>query len=475
MLEFDHKKYCQSRADHWDAQVDRQPGSLSQHYHRRLAEIYRHVIAEANSVLELGCGVGRLFDAIDPQKGVGVDISHRMTAAANARHAKFQFYCADAQTVELGDVKFDVIILSDLLNDLWDVQATLVHIKKFCTEHTRVIFNIHSHLWEYPRRLANIFQIVTPNLPQNWLTPVDIDNLSKIAGYDPIRRWQELLCPVPIPFISDLCNRILVKFPIVRAAAVSNFYTLRPIGISRRTIVPSVSVVIPARNEAGNIAEILERVPQMGSRTEIIFVEGNSTDDTFDTIGKAIFRLSPAGYRLIRQPGKGKGDAVRAGFEAATGDMLMILDADMTVPPEDLPRFYDVLVNGLGEFANGVRLVYPMQDGAMRFFNLIGNKFFSWVFSWLLGQPIRDTLCGTKVLWADDYRRIADGRSYFGDFDPFGDFDLLFGAARQQLKIVEVPVRYQSRRYGQTNIQRWRHGWLLLKMVIFAARRLKFK
>ncbi len=275
--------------------------------------------------------------------------------------------------------------------------------------------------------------------------------------------------------MAALCNRVLVKMPIFRAAALTNFYIMRPIDLTQRSTEPSVSVVIAARNEAGHITELLNRIPKMGSRTEIIFVEGNSSDDTFDTIKNAISPLPPGEYRLIRQPGKGKGDAVRAGFEIATGDILMILDADMTVPPEDLPRFYTVLASGLGEFANGVRLVYPMQDGAMRFFNLLGNKFFSWVFSWLLGQPIRDTLCGTKVLWAGDYRRIAAGRSYFGDFDPFGDFDLLFGAARQNIKIIEVPIRYQTRQYGETNIQRWRHGWLLLRMVVFAARRLKFK
>jgi len=165
---------------------------------------------------------------------------------------------------------------------------------------------------------------------------------------------------------------------------------------------------------------------------------------------------------------------VRAGFAAATGDILMILDADMTVPPEDLPRFFDAIAKDKGEFINGVRLVYPMAEEAMRFFNLVGNKFFAAAFTWLQGQPIRDTLCGTKVLWRKDYDRLAANRTYFGDFDPFGDFDLLFGAAKLNLKILELPVRYQARRYGETNISRWRHGVLLLKMVVFAARRIKF-
>jgi glycosyltransferase involved in cell wall biosynthesis len=233
-------------------------------------------------------------------------------------------------------------------------------------------------------------------------------------------------------------------------------------------------VVVAARNESGHIEELMARIPEMGAGTEIVFVEGNSTDDTYEAIERAIASHPERNCKLLKQPGKGKGDAVRAGFEVASGDILMILDADITVPPEDLPRFCELMANGVGEFINGVRLVYPMDEAAMRFANLLGNKFFSWAFSWLLGQQIRDTLCGTKVLWRRDYQRIASNRAYFGDFDPFGDFDLLFGAARLNLKIVEVPVRYRARRYGETNISRWSHGLLLLKMVVFAARRIKF-
>ncbi len=212
----------------------------------------------------------------------------------------------------------------------------------------------------------------------------------------------------------------------------------------------------------------------MGKETEIVFVEGHSTDNTYEAIKKEIKKYPEKKYSLFRQNGKGKGDAVRLGFEKAEGDILMILDADLTVPPEDLPRFVDALVSGKGEFINGVRLIYPMEDKAMRFFNILGNKFFSLAFSWLLSQPIKDTLCGTKVLYKRDYEFIARNRSYFGDFDPFGDFDLLFGAARLTMKITELPIRYRERKYGSTSISRWRHGWLLLKMVIFAAKRIKF-
>ena len=203
-------------------------------------------------------------------------------------------------------------------------------------------------------------------------------------------------------------------------------------------------------------------------------MEGHSKDDTYSAIQEAIAANPQRRCQLHKQMGVGKGDAVRLGFAEANGEVLMILDADLTVPPECLPRFYDVLVSGNGEFANGVRTVYPMEEEAMRFLNLVANKTFGLVFSWLLGQSVKDTLCGTKVLWKADYQRIAKNRTYFGEFDPFGDFDLLFGAAKLNLRITDMPVRYGKRTYGTTNIQRWSHGLLLLRMVLFAARRIKF-
>jgi glycosyltransferase involved in cell wall biosynthesis len=254
---------------------------------------------------------------------------------------------------------------------------------------------------------------------------------------------------------------------------MANFIVARPLPLPSAGN-ETVSVVIAARNEAGNIEKIFERVPEMGGGTEIVFVEGGSTDDTYEVIQAAIARHPERGCRLYRQPGKGKGDAVREGFRRSTGDVLMILDADLTVAPEDLPKFFDALISGRGEFVNGVRLVYPMEERAMRLFNLAGNKFFSWAFSWLLGQPIKDTLCGTKVLRRETYDEIAANRAAFGDFDPFGDFDLIFGAARLNLKIAEMPIRYRERTYGETNIRRWTHGWLLLRMVVFAMSRIKF-
>jgi glycosyltransferase involved in cell wall biosynthesis len=202
-------------------------------------------------------------------------------------------------------------------------------------------------------------------------------------------------------------------------------------------------------------------------------VDGHSTDGSCEEIEAIIRESSDKEIRLLIQPGQGKGDAVRYAFAHAKNDVLMILDADLTVPPEDLPKFYHAIASRKGEFINGTRLVYPMEREAMRMLNILGNKFFSVALSWLLNQPLKDTLCGTKVLLLRDYQAIARGRNYFGDFDPFGDFDLIFGAAKLNMKILEVPIRYRERTYGSTNISRFRHGWLLLKMTLFAFRKLK--
>lgn len=467
--------YRRERAAHWDevARRGKRRRGLGGAYHRRLERVYRFLVPPGARVLELGCDRGDLLAALKPSVGVGVDFSGEMVRQAAERYPHLRFIEADAHAIgQLGET-FDAIILSDLLNDAWDVQRLLTALVPLTTRRTRVILNIYSRLWELPLALAQRLGLARPVLYQNWLTVPDVENLLRLAGLQPIRHWQEVMLPLPVPLLAPLCDRFLVRLWPFKHLALANFLVARP-APQPLPEEPVVSVVVPARNEEGNIPNIFSRVPEMGAGTELIFVEGHSSDGTWDAIQRQIAAHPERRTKALRQTGKGKGDAVRLGFSQASGDVLMILDADLTVPPEDLPRFYEVIRSGRGEFVNGVRLVYPMEKQAMRFANLVGNKFFSLAFSWLLGQPIKDTLCGTKVMRKADYETLAANRGYFGDFDPFGDFDLLFGAARMSLEIVEVPVRYRERTYGTTNIQRWRHGWLLLEMCLFAAGRIKF-
>jgi SAM-dependent methyltransferase len=466
--------YQRARARHWNSVAlsggsERWTGA----YHRRLRHVYRSLIAPGQRVLEVGCGRGDLLAAVQPAFGVGIDLSSEMVRIAAQRYPHLHFLQADGQTFDSAE-KFDVVIMSDLVNDLWDVQACLNRLRAVLHQGSVITANFFNRVWELPVNATRDLGFAQPLLDQNWLTVDDFANLMRLADLEITRRWEEVLLPLEGPTVEGVFNRYLVHLWPFTHLAMTHFVVGRPIEHRGTRPAPTVSVVVPARNESGNIADIFDRTPEMGAGTELIFVEGHSSDDTYATIEHEIARRPERNCQLLRQTGKGKGDAVRLGFEHARGEVLMILDADLTVAPEDLPRFFDALELGKGDFINGVRLVYPMEKQAMRFFNLLGNKFFSLAFSWLLGQSIKDTLCGTKVLRATDYRRIAANRAYFGDFDPFGDFDLLFGAAKLNLKIVDLPIRYRERTYGSTNISRWKHGLLLLRMVLFAARRIKF-
>lgn len=465
------KNYQQTRIQHWDKIAIKRDTwqGMGHWYHQRLTEIYKFLVSPNQRVLEIGCGTGNLIAQLKPAHGVGIDFSVEMIARAKQRNPEIEYHQLDVHDLSNLEGEFDVIIFSDTINDLWDVQRALEQVKKFCKPNTRLILNFYSHLWQIPLKIAQSLNLASSLLSQNWLTREDVENLLRLAGFESIRNSNEVLFPLPL---GGFANRYLVKLWPFNQFALSNFIIARPLPTPENQ--PSVSVVVAARNESGNIKNIFERLPKMGSKTELIFVEGHSKDNTYQTILDEIPLHPSTPSLLFQQPGIGKADAIRLGFEKASGDILMILDADLTVPPEDLPRFYEAIASGTGEFINGVRLVYPMEKEAMRTLNFIGNKLFSMAFSWLLGQPIKDTLCGTKVMWRKDYEQISANRSYFGDFDPFGDFDLIFGAAKLNKKIVDLPVRYRERVYGTTNISRWKHGLLLLRMVMFAARRIKF-
>ncbi len=479
-IDLSDKRYFLERSGHWNgiAEKGRTSGKgMRGTYQSFLHKLYGFHTPAKSRILEIGCAEGDLLAALAPGVGVGVDFSGKMLQTARERHPDLIFIEVDGQSLQLEDLPgqardpFDVIILSDLINDLWDVASLLQNIKQFCSPATRILCNFHSHLWESPAQVLQKCNLMTPRLQQSWFTPGDFTNMLSLAGYEAISVSHEFLWPFATPVIAPLLNRWLAKIWPFSIFCLTHFCVARLLPEPKKQ---SVSVIIPARNEAGNIEAALQRTPEMGAGTEIIFVEGNSTDNTWDTIQEMAKKYSARNIKTLRQPGKGKGDAVRTGFAEATGDILMILDADLTMPPESLPQFYEAVASGKTEFANGVRLVYPQEKQAMRLCNLVANKFFGLAFSWLLGRSIKDTLCGTKVLTRENYLKLIKGRDYFGEFDPFGDFDLLFGAAKLNLQIKDIPIRYRDRTYGDTNISRWKHGWLLLKMVCFAAGKIKF-
>jgi len=399
-----------------------------------------------------------------------------MLKIAKQQFPNINFYEMSAEKMELEE-KFDLIILSNLIGYTEDVQEVFKQLHKVCHPNTKIIVTYYNYLWEPILKFAESIGLKTASPLQNWLSLDDINNLLFVAGFDVYRNSKRMIFPFRIPFVSSLLNKYLAKLPIFKFFAL-NFYTFaKPlVGISNPDQPKySVSVVIPARNESGNIENAILRLPKLGNHTEIIFIEGNSTDGTWSKIQEIQKKYAAThDIKIGQQKGKGKADAVRVGFDMATCDILMILDADLTVPPEDLPKFYDAIASGKGDFINGSRLVYQMDKEAMRFLNLLGNKFFSMAFTWLLEQRFKDTLCGTKVIFRNDYKRLVSNRKFFGDFDPFGDFDLIFGAYKLNLKIIEIPIRYKERTYGTTNISRFKHGLILLRMCAFAARKIKF-
>jgi SAM-dependent methyltransferase len=440
-------------------------------YHQLLQRYYSFLIPPGSRVLELGCGLGDLLAAVKPERGVGVDFSPATVVLARERHPELEFYEAAAESFA-SEERFDYIILSDLINSVPDVQRLIDQAQRLSFQHTRLVLNFFNNLWRPLLALGEKLGFKSPVPPQNWLSLTDVKGLLHLAGWEVIKTESRILWPLRTPVLASLLNRCLA--PLLRHLCLTVLVVARPRPLPSAYRIHSCSVIIPARNEAGNIEAAVLRTPEVGTGTEIIFIEGYSKDNTWDEIQRIKAKYPHRNIKGLKQQSVGKGGAVREAFAAATGDVLMILDADLTMPPEELPKFYDLLRSGAADFVNGCRLVYPMEDEAMQFLNMVANKFFGLAFSWLLGQPLKDTLCGTKVLFRSDYELIARNRAYFGDFDPFGDFDLLFGAAKLNLKILELPIRYRARTYGTTNIQRWRHGLLLFRMLWFAARRFKF-
>ena len=443
------------------------------YYHKQLEKYLRYLIPSNSSVIEIGCGTGDLLAALNPKRGLGIDISPKMIEVARKKFPHLEFETGDFEDLQIEE-KFDYVVSVETIGHVDDIQLAFKELHKVCKPETRVIIIYYNYLWEPVLKFAEAVGLRMKQPLQHWLPLEDISSLLFLNDFEVIKKGYRFLLPVYIPFVSTFLNRFLSNMPFFWKLSLNEILIARPMNVRKTPKDVTCSVIIPCRNEKGNIEQAVLRTPDMGKSTEIIFVEGHSQDRTLEECERIKDKYSQKDITVLVQDGKGKYNAVRKGFSHAKNDVWMILDADLTVPPEDLPKFFDAIASGKGEFINGTRLVYQMEGQAMRFLNLLGNKFFSRAFTYILEQRIRDTLCGTKVLWAEDYSKIAAGREYFGDFDPFGDFDLLFGASKLNLKIVEIPIKYRERTYGSTQISRFRHGLLLFKMTFFALGKIKF-
>jgi len=452
--------------DHFAA-VDEQWRQKNLGYHNLIVSIHRSLIPEGASVLEIGAGSGELLAALRPRDGIGIDVSSEMVELARRRHPHLTFEVAPGEEYE-GAREFEYIVLSDLVPYARDLLALFKNVATHCTPETRIVIHSYSQLWRPILRLAELLRLKPRKPIRNWVTAEDVVGLLMLAELETITVKRRILFPKRLPLLSTFLNGIVGAIWPLTHLCLTWWVVARPRARDREREL-SVSVVCPCRDEAGMVQRVVEEVPDMGTGTELVFVEGGSTDGTRDEILRQIALRPQREIVLVDQPGRGKADAVRSGFERATGEALMILDADLTVSPAELPQFYAALADRHGELINGSRLVYERGPRSMRFFNLVANKLFSLLFSSLLGQHVKDTLCGTKAVLRGNYETIASARD---EGDPFGDFDLLIGAAALNLKIVDVPVHYGPRTYGRPKISRFRDGWLLVRMAGRAFRRL---
>lgn len=446
-------------------------------FHSQVNNLIASQVHSGSTVVDIGASDLSTLVACKPRLAVGVDIAQGFTTHKSHENTKISFL--EKAVEELSESPLpnpDFVVMSLVLDEVYDVQNVLNQANNWMSRDSRLVLVTYNRVWRPLIKLAELFRIKVASEQENYVPWRELDNFLSLAGFEVTNRLDGVLLPVYIPLISRFLNKWVSPLPLFRALSLVRVTVAEKKQLSLPSF-NSVSVIIAARNEEGHIQELLRRIPLLAPKQEIIFVEGGSTDNTWQEIQKFVTpqdEITPTKVLAFKQAGKGKGDAVRKGFAEATGEVLMILDADISVPPEELPRFVKALQDGACDFANGSRLVYPMEKKAMRFLNILGNKFFGRTFSYLLGQNLSDTLCGTKVLRKSDYERISRDRQVFGDFDPFGDFDLLFGAARLNLKIQDVPVHYKERVYGETNISRFRHGIMLLRMCRVAALKLKF-
>ncbi len=444
----------------------------NKYYYDLLLNFLKFNIQENSKVLQIKIDTGFFLNKINSIYSLGIEEDQEFIRHLKRAYPHNNFEYGIPEDIKI-DKKFDYVLSINSIGLIVDVKKFFDQLHKVIDDNSRIIIVYYSKLWEYILKFAEHigFKIKTPE--QNWLSNDDIENLLNLSGFEIVKKHSLILMPIPIPIISGLLNS-LSKLPFINKLCFIQSVIARRIPENKPRAF-SCSVVVPCRNEEGNIVEIVKRIPQLGSHTELIFVDDKSTDNTRRCIEQVIADYPQMDIKLIDGPGIGKAQAVWRGFKAAGGEILFILDADLAVPPEELIHFYSIMVSGKAEFVNGSRLIYPMQGRAMHIFNLIGNKFFSFLFSYILGQKIKDTLCGTKVLFRNDFKKMQKFIGTWGIKDRWGDYELLFGASRINLKIVDFPVHYCQRHSGFSKMTgRLKNGIIMLSMCLAAYKKIKF-
>jgi len=441
----------------------------NRYYYELVRRLLRFLVEPRKKVLSVRCDTGSVLAAVRPSDGKGVDICAEIVEVARQQNPSFNFAVAFPDKDEFRelfgeDENFDYILFNDI-GDTVDVLQAFQNLKPLCRRHTRLLVTTYNHFWQPLITFAEWTGMKVPRVEQNWLSPSDIRNLMKLTGFEALETHRIVLLPKYVPLASAFLNRFCARLPFLNRLCMTQVVVARllPPPVSKEQL--SVSVIVPCKDEKGNVEAAVRRIPQLGRETEIVFCDDQSSDGTAEEVMLVRASYPHKEIRLEKGPGIYKSKNVWTGFNAATGDILMILDADLTTMPEQLIYFLEVIASGQAEFVNGSRLVYPVPKGAMNTANMLGNKFFSVAFTYLLGQRVKDTLCGTKVLWRSDWERIRPMLGSWGTEDRWGDYELLFGAAKLNLKILDLPVHYQERIYGSTKMTKvFRNGLVMLRM-----------
>jgi ubiquinone/menaquinone biosynthesis C-methylase UbiE len=454
---------------HFDALADRYLDlkKLNAFYNDYLIRWTKALVPPRRRVLDIGCGRGDVLAAVRPTVGLGLDLSPTMVRRAAADHGHgtsgLQFI---EQAVEefQGDGTFDAALLTNTLEYAYDIGAILDRARAALRDNGRLLITTANPVWSPIFKAASKVGMRIPECDRLWVTNEDLDNLLKLHGFEVVDKRMDLVLPKPVPGLGDALNWAVSRTPVMRYLGSTQLIAARKLPEKARAY--SVSAIVPCYNEAGNVERCVREMVKLGSRTELIIVDDGSKDGTAALVNPAL--RSDIDVKVVSySPNVGKGNAVQRGFERATGDILMILDADLTTHPEELGPLYEAMSTGRAEFVNCTRFVYPMDGQAMKFANYVGNKVFTIAVSLVMDRRVSDTLCGTKAMFRTDYEHFTMGR------DPWGDYDFLFGAAQLRLAVCELPVHYRDRLAGVSKMNSMKHAKNLVRMCLHGFRQVQ--
>ena len=355
--------------------------------------------------------------------------------------------------------KYQRIILTDVVENYDDVFALLNIVSNLLTIDGKLIISSINTKYLILSRTLEFLKLKDSNENTSYIHVKKIRNITSGVGLEYQKFYTKQLFPFSFFYVGNVINKIMEIISFQLNLGIKTYIIFRPAIITNSK--NSKSIIIPAKNEEGNLVELVSRIPKF-ENTEIIFSYGKSKDNTLKVMKQITQSNKLFKFKLVKQTKNGKANAVWEALNVVENDLIAILDADISVDPETLSDFFDIIEKNNADFVNGTRLIYDMEKNSMRFLNRIGNRFFQFFISKIIKEALTDSLCGTKVFKKSYLNDLYFWQNIFGKKDPFGDFDLIFAAAYSGQKIVEMPIVYRERKYGTTQIARFKDGFKLL-------------